>query len=604
MRSIKIKLTLIYGALSLAGLLLTLLIFYSATTASIYQGAKARAEVLSNEFEYAVEIMAAENDFFSMQRLVEKSSLLEDVIQIIVIDTQNNVLAHTNYKLIGQPLSFTSPMINESIVQHRKVSQIVEGHVIFVTPLHGQIYTNEYQDVIGTLWVEIDITPTIALTQRLFIIVTLMAVAISLLFFFGYYLTVKSIIIDRLHEVEVGIARHLQGSLPSAIMIKSSFGSEDEINTLAQTYNYLITSLQDSQKKLKTERDFALLVMESLREGLTISNAEQRFEYVNPAYAGLLGLTPDQIIGRSPKDVTHPDDFEKNSEEENLRKSGKSSSYELRLLASDGNEVHVLISSVPRFQDGKFAGSIAVITNISQRARLEQMKSDFINRASHELRTPLTTAILMAELLGTPAEEDKQQFLTTLKQQLNRQRLLLNDILVAGRIENKKFEVFLSPADIMAVIEEAISSVKPQADARKIAIQLKTPEETLPEIRTDRQSLIQVLLNLLSNAIKYSHPHGQIMVSAHQDGESILVEVTDHGMGIPEQDLPHIATRFYRAKNAAQMEIQGTGIGLYIVSEIMQSLGGSLKIDSIENEGTTATIRLPIKPKDDHDALA
>ncbi|MBK8420044.1 MAG: PAS domain S-box protein [Anaerolineales bacterium] len=120
---------------------------------------------------------------------------------------------------------------------------------------------------------------------------------------------------------------------------------------------------------------------------MTISNAEQRFEYVNPAYAGLLGLTPDQIIGRSPKDVTHPDDFEKNSEEENLRKSGKSSSYELRLLASDGNEVHVLISSVPRFQDGKFAGSIAVITNISQRARLEQMKSDFINRASHELRT-------------------------------------------------------------------------------------------------------------------------------------------------------------------------------------------------------------------------
>ena len=604
MRSIKIKLTLIYGALSLAGLLLTLLIFYSATTASIYQGAKARAEVLSNEFEYAVEIMAAENDFFSMQRLVEKSSLLEDVIQIIVIDTQNNVLAHTNYKLIGQPLSFTSPMINESIVQHRKVSQIVEGHVIFVTPLHGQIYTNEYQDVIGTLWVEIDITPTIALTQRLFIIVTLLAVAISLLFFFGYYLTVKSIIIDRLHEVEVGIARHLQGSLPSAIMIKSSFGSEDEINTLAQTYNYLITSLQDSQKKLKTERDFALLVMESLREGLTISNAEQRFEYVNPAYAGLLGLTPDQIIGRSPKDVTHPDDFEKNSEEENLRKSGKSSSYELRLLASDGNEVHVLISSVPRFQDGKFAGSIAVITNISQRARLEQMKSDFINRASHELRTPLTTAILMAELLGTPPEEDKQQFLTTLKQQLNRQRLLLNDILVAGRIENKKFEVFLSPANIMAVIEEAISSVKPQADARKIAIQLKTPEETLSEILTDRQSLIQVLLNLLSNAIKYSHPHGQIVVSAHQAGESIFVEVTDHGMGIPEQDLPHIATRFYRAKNAAQMEIQGTGIGLYIVSEIMQSLGGSLKIYSIENEGTTATIRLPIKPKDDHDALA
>ncbi|MBI5945616.1 MAG: PAS domain S-box protein [Chloroflexi bacterium] len=595
MHSIKIKLTLIYGALSLAGLLLTLSIFYSATTSNVYQGAEARAEVLSDEFEYAVEIMAAENDIFSMQRLVEKSSLLEDVIQIIVIDTKNNILAHTDYRMIGQPLPFDSSMIREALAQHKKISKTSDGRVIFVTPLHGQTYTSEYQDVIGTLWVEIDITPAIAVTQRLFVTVTLSAVAISLLFFFGYYLTVKSMIIDRLHDVEAGIAHHFQGSLPAAIMIKKSFGREDEINTLAQTFNYLITSLQDSQKKLKAERDFALLVMESMREGLTITNADDRFEYVNPAYASFLGLTPHQIIGLSPKDVTHPDDISKNSEEKELRKSGKSSSYEMRLLASDGTEVNVLISSVPRYQDGRFAGSIAVITNISQRARLEQMKSDFINRASHELRTPLTTAILMAELLESGTEKEKQQFLTTLKRQLNRQRLLLNDLLVAGRIENKRFEVHLSPTDILPIIEESISSLKLQADARQINIKLETTPP-LPLVNTDSQSLIQVLLNLLSNAIKFSNTGGNILVTARSEGQFVQVAVKDFGIGIPAQDLPHIATRFYRSKNATQMEIQGTGIGLYIVSEIMQSLGGRMEIESVENEGTTITIYLPTIP--------
>ncbi|MBI5963491.1 MAG: PAS domain S-box protein [Chloroflexi bacterium] len=604
MYSIKIKLTLIYGALSLAGLLLMLLIFYSATSASVYQGAEARAEVLSDEFEYAVEIMAAEDDLFSMQRLVEKSSLLEDVIQIIVIDTQNKILAHTNNRLIGQSLSFSSPMINEAIRKREKISQTSDGRVIFVTPLHGQVFTNEFHDVIGTLWVEIDITPTIALTQRLFLGVTLAAVAIFLMFFFGYYLTVKSIIIDRLHDVETGIAHHLQGgSLPSAIMIKKSFGSEDEINTLAQTYNYLITSLQDSQKKLQAERDFALLVMEGMREGLTITDANEHFEYVNPAYANLLGLSPGQIIGRTPGDVTHPEDLDKSAEEQELRKGGKSSSYELRLLASDGTEINVLISSAPRFQDEKYAGSISVITNISQRARLEQMKSDFINRASHELRTPLSTAILMAELLESGTAKEKQQFLTTLKEQLNRQRLLLNDLLVAGRIENKRFEVHLSPIDILPIIEEAISSVKLQADARQITIQLEM-DESLPLVNTERQSLIQVLLNLLSNAIKFSNPQGGILVKIYKEGQFVAIAVQDHGIGIPAQDLPHIATRFYRSQNATQMEIQGTGIGLYIVNEIMQSLHGRMKIDSIEKQGTTVTIFLPLEPDGDPGAPA
>ncbi len=236
---------------------------------------------------------------------------------------------------------------------------------------------------------------------------------------------------------------------------------------------------------------------------------------------------------------------------------------------------------------------IVVAHDITERARLEQMKTDFINRASHELRTPLTTAILMADLLEGGTEQERQQFLEILKQELNRQRLLLDDLLVAGRIESDRFKVHLSPLDVLPLIEEAVSSVQPQADARQIAIQLETAE-SLPMANADRQALLQVLLNLLSNAIKFSRPNSTIEISTRKVEKSIMIAVQDHGIGIPAQDLPHISSRFFRAQNATQLEIQGSGIGLYIIKEILEALGGCMKMDSVENEGTTVTVFIPL----------
>jgi signal transduction histidine kinase len=222
------------------------------------------------------------------------------------------------------------------------------------------------------------------------------------------------------------------------------------------------------------------------------------------------------------------------------------------------------------------------------------MKTDFINRASHELRTPLTTAILMTTLLeGGGTAEEQRQFLDILKEELNRQRLLINDLLVTSRIEDKMFEVHLSLTNIIPVIEDAVSNVRPLADARQISIELEDAE-SLPFAFTDSQALLQVLLNLLSNAIKFSQPDSVIEIVARKVENSMMIAVQDHGIGIPAQDLPHISGRFFRAQNATQMEIQGSGIGLYIIKKSMESLEGRMEISSVENQGTTITIFIPI----------
>lgn len=896
MRSLKIKLTLVYSILGLSGLTLTLAFFYYASSTGIYQGAENRVELLGEEIIYSLEILSAQDDVFSTQRLVEKSSTLENIVKIIVVDTQQKILAHTDKKQVGKFLD--SALVDQMFLQRSKVSQTVDGHITYVSPLHGQSYTSEFHDITGALWVEIDVSRSIFELRQTFSLISLAALAILLPFYIAQYFTVKNVVIDRLQNVEAGIVSSMQLDDAPAVIISKSFGSEDEINTLAQTYNYLFTSLQDSRKKLEAERDFALHIMESMGEGLTITNSDGRFEYVNTAYARLLGLAPEEIIGRTPEEFSHPDYRKSLDTEWESRKQGDASSYETRLLSQDGRETSALISSVPRFTDGKFSGSIAVITDISQRAhieqmtaslqrkltfeeltahlaatfmkmhaneikgaiqdtlqrlgelfqvdrtyifeftadgkfmdntyewcaesispqienlqnlpieilpwwmsllkqgetinvprvsdmppeaateqeilseqaiqsvlvtpiksdsglfgflgldsvvrerdwskdeiqllhvlmgivmntitrqraeeklresearnrafldavpdlifriddsgvfldfragedknlyvpaeeiignraedilpadiaqetlsaiktaletnkskkfeykiqtatetltydahvvpasskevivvahdiseraRLEQMKTDFINRASHELRTPLTTAILMADLLeGNNTDEDRQSFLEILKQELKRQRLLLDDLLVAGRIESKRFQVHLAAVELLPIIEEAISSVKPQADARQIDIQFKFPP-FLPMANTDRQAILQVLLNLLSNAIKFSTPSSSIEVIVTNAENSILVAVQDHGIGIPAQDLPNITSRFFRAQNATELEIPGTGIGLFIIKEIIDAVGGRIKIESVEKEGTTVSVLLPLSAKE------
>jgi signal transduction histidine kinase len=204
----------------------------------------------------------------------------------------------------------------------------------------------------------------------------------------------------------------------------------------------------------------------------------------------------------------------------------------------------------------------------------------------------------MANLLeGGGTKKEQEQFLDILQQELKRQRQLLDDLLVAGRIENKRYEVHLSPIDILPLIEEAISSVRPLADEREIAIGFQFTE-SLPLANTDRQAFLQVVINLLSNATKFSHPNNRIEVLVCDLEDSIMISVQDHGIGIPVQDLPNISSRFFRAQNATQMEIQGSGIGLYIIKEILDALGGHMEINSVENEGTTVNIFLPLFPKE------
>jgi len=238
--------------------------------------------------------------------------------------------------------------------------------------------------------------------------------------------------------------------------------------------------------------------------------------------------------------------------------------------------------------------ALVIVRDITEQARLDQMKSDFINRASHELRTPLTSAILMTELLqlgGTP--EEMAEYSTTLMRELTRQKDLINQLLLAGRLESGRMKLEAVPMDLIPVLKESMQAIKAIANTRNIFIKLNADQEAI-NILGDAGGLSQVFINLINNAVKFSPVGKTVEVVAVKDDaqREAVITIVDHGLGIPPDAIPHLFERFYRARNVTVAEIPGSGVGLYIVKSIVDELGGRIEVKTELNLGTTFIVYL------------
>ena len=240
--------------------------------------------------------------------------------------------------------------------------------------------------------------------------------------------------------------------------------------------------------------------------------------------------------------------------------------------------------------------ALILIRDVTEQEKLNELKSDFINRASHELRTPLTSAILMTELIqsgGTP--EELQEYWQILNSELNRQKILIERLLIAGRLESGMMRLEQLPLDLSPILEESVRAVKPIAAKKDIAIKLTTQPE-VSRVIGDKSGLQQVFINLINNAAKFSPERSAIEINVQSEEEGVMVSISDHGLGIPPEALPHLFERFYRARNVTIAEIPGSGIGLYIVKTIVEELGGSIQVESVINQGTKFIVRLKCSP--------
>jgi PAS domain S-box-containing protein len=237
---------------------------------------------------------------------------------------------------------------------------------------------------------------------------------------------------------------------------------------------------------------------------------------------------------------------------------------------------------------------LAIIRDISERSRLEKMKDDFINRASHELRTPLTTALLMVELIregGETAELD--EYWDVLRLELQRQHELVEDLLTVSKLESGAMVMSPVSVDLIPLLEDAVENASGMAAARRQTL-LRFVPAGLPQVKGDAATLRRVFANLLDNAVKFTPAGGEVRLEARAQAEGVSVRVRDNGIGIPRSELSQLFQRFFRASNAVRAEIQGAGIGLYVVRSIVEGHGGWVTVKSALDEGATFEVWLPV----------
>lgn len=253
--------------------------------------------------------------------------------------------------------------------------------------------------------------------------------------------------------------------------------------------------------------------------------------------------------------------------------------YEQTILTKGSDEIAQLGQSIQKL--GK------------QLQEYEDTRNDFLADVSHELRTPLTYIKGYSDILSKKmykTNEEQVEYTEIINKEAKRLSFLINDLFEMSKLQVGKFELKQEITDISGIIEKVISNLTPAAVEKGITLKRQTVEN-LHEISLDVQRMEQVLYNLIENAIKYTDK-GEISIGSYNQKEMIVIEIKDTGIGIPKQDIPKIWDRFYRVDKSRTRKTGGSGLGLYLVKQIVEAHGGKVAVSSSENVGSTFTIYL------------
>ncbi|MDB5171039.1 MAG: hypothetical protein JWO35_733 [Candidatus Saccharibacteria bacterium] len=345
----------------------------------------------------------------------------------------------------------------------------------------------------------------------------------------------------------------------------------------------------------------------SIGDGAISTDEFGRITRVNPVAQDILGYSETELIGEwFPKKIIAitSDDIPVNLIDRPITKAfltGRSISEKMYYRRKNGEKVPVSISVSPILLEGKPLGAVEVFRDITLEEEVDRMKSEFISLASHQLRTPLSAIKTYSHMLVDGYMGDitptQKKSLRTIISGANRMNELISTLLNITRIESGTIAVTLRMVQLERTIDDVIKEVSMMAADKSISIELKNESQASISIKTDALILKEIITNLVSNAVKYTPENGSVTITTLQRGADVLITVSDTGWGIPLQSQDQIFSKFFRAPNIVMRETTGTGLGLYLVKGLVDTLGGSISFKSREGTGTTFYLTLPRTPK-------
>jgi len=368
--------------------------------------------------------------------------------------------------------------------------------------------------------------------------------------------------------------------------------------------------LRIQAKQLMEERDQKLLevaketsklhtIVNSMGDGILVINQEKQVVLWNPAAINMLNLKEKLEIGRNFQDIipyrTLIDIIQRAFSPDESRYT--TLSEEIILPPPESRTLMVNVSVI-RDEKGQELGVVSTLRDITSLKEIEKVKSQFVSMVTHELRAPLSAieGYLNAYLTGAIGNDPQmnRQMLERARQRAHSLLELVNDLLQYSRLESKSIKRKKEPLNIADIIIGTVELLKHQGDSKEIHFTVDVPDQ-LPLIEADRSEMEQLFTNLISNAIKYNVKKGSVAIRAKTSNNFLEVTVKDTGIGIDEENIPHIFDEFYRVSGPQTRYTTGTGLGLSIVKRIVESHFGSINVESKVNKGTTFTVNFPIK---------
>ncbi len=340
-------------------------------------------------------------------------------------------------------------------------------------------------------------------------------------------------------------------------------------------------------------------VITSTANGVVVYDDQARIVLANPAVHELYGLPNGAIVGLAASDFAalvapcFANGDELAAAVQRVEEQDDSYTEELEIVRPRRRIIRRVVSPV-KTRDGTPVGKVAVYHDVTRERAIDRQKDEFLSLASHELKTPLTSIKGYTQLLlpragqnGTPERE--QRALRTIASQVDRMARLVGELLDLSRVDSGQLQIQIAPVDLTALVKRVIDQVELATTRHQFLVRAAGPVV----VKGDADRLEQVFTNLIENAIKYSPGGGQVEIVVEKHPAEAHLLVRDSGIGIPQAQLPHLFTRFYRAQNVGST-ISGLGLGLYISHELVRRHGGDLTVESCEGGGSTFQVILPV----------
>jgi len=559
---------------------------------AVYRSGQADAvstETQKNQLLADLEKMTdLENDYVELSKTVQPGDKKEDTTGVLAAitrtkqETVNAVFELVSMKEQRAPANLIvekeNELANAEAALENAISVGVEQEMN-TTDTASQLADKQAHDQrTRTLWVSV--------------LAGMFAVFIGLLFSLS--------IAHRVKRLREGAIRVAQRDFSRQIDIQS----KDELGQLAMAFNQMSASLQDSYGRLAFENERDTTLLESMNEGMIALDEHGRIVLINAAAARILELHDRQMAigkdfsvvaslqeqgGTALAPVQLPSAI--------TLKTGKQTSAVVLYASKEGKKEQIFLGASPFRLNGKIAGVIMLLRNVTKEKEVDRMKTEFISLASHQLRTPLSAIKWFSEMLlagdAGKLNAEQTEFAQNITGSTTRMVELINSLLNISRMESGRIMIDPKPTDLTELVQGIINDLTAKIKEREQNVVVSVHPD-LPKINLDPRLISQVYLNLLTNAIKYTPKNGDISVFVSKKDDMIVSQVTDNGYGIPQAEQARMFQKFFRAQNITKVETDGTGLGLYLVKSIVESSGGKIWFESEEAKGTTFWFTIPL----------